>query len=150
MLRIDIVGSSGNNLLLEVNGHPNNGRSSAVKSEQVHWKVKEGIDVDYISAITWKNMPGSEDVFSHHRPAEQENKKNWKGRVNGDAEDYSVYVYSITWVKAGDGTTHIFDPIISINPSTTFYDITKVLLFTATALLAFLTLQFLRKNKKYK
>jgi len=149
MLRIDIVGSSGNNLLLEVNGHPNNGHSLAFKSEQVHWKVKEGIDVDYISAITWKNIPGSIDVFSHHRPAEQENKKNWKGRVNGDAENCSVYVYGITWVKA-DGTTHIFDPIISINPSTTFYDITKVLLFAATALLAFFTLQFLRKNKNNK
>jgi hypothetical protein len=135
MLRIDIIGSSGDDLLLEVNGHPNNGRSSAVKSEQVHWKVKEGIDVDYISAITWKDMPGSEDVFSCHRPAEQENKKNWKGKVNEDAEDYSVYVYSITWVKTVDGTTHIFDPIISIKPSESFFNIREVTLFVLTAAL---------------
>ena len=147
MLRIDIIGYSGENLILEVDGHPNNGRSTAHKNEQVHWKVKEGIAVDYISAITWKQIGGSENVFSNDPPAEQENKKNWKGRVNRNAEDYSVYVYNITWVK-NDGTTHTYDPIIAINPSTSFFDITKVVLLVATAALAFLAFNFLRKNKK--
>ena len=146
MLRIDIIGYSGENLILEVDGRPNNGRSSAVKREQVYWKVKDGIDVDYISAIKWKQMAGSEDVFSDDPPAEQENKKNWKGRVNRSAEDYSVYVYGITWVKK-DGTTHTFDPIISINPSLSFYDVSKVGLLLATTALAFFTFQFLYKKK---
>lgn len=146
MLRIDITGYAGENLILEVGGHPNNGRSTAVKNEQVHWKVKDGIDVDYISAITWEQMPGSDNVFSNNPPIDQENKKNWKGRVNHDAEG-SVYVYSITWVKR-DGTTHTFDPIISINPSLSFFNLTEAVLLVATAALTFFTLQFLRKKKK--
>ncbi len=121
MLQIDIVGFSGENLILEVDTHPNNGRSSATKSEQVDWKVNQNISVDSISAITWKEMPGSEDVFSRSRPAELgSNLKHWRGIVNDDAEDFSVYIYSITWVKKVGNirTTHIFDPIISIKPST--------------------------------
>lgn len=146
MLRIDIIGYSGEDLIFEVDGRPNNGRSTAAKNEQVHWKVKEGIAVDYISAITWKQIAGSENVFSSDPPAEQENKKNWKGRVNRAAEYYSVYVYSITWVK-NDGSTHTFDPIISINPSLSFFRLTEVVLVAATAALTFFTLQFLRKKK---
>ncbi len=41
MLQIDIVGFSGENLILEVDTHPNNGRSSATKSEQVDWKENQ-------------------------------------------------------------------------------------------------------------
>jgi len=71
----------------------------------------------------------------------------WTATVDANAPDYAVYRYSILW-KDSDGNDQTEDPIISINPSTSFFDITKVVLVVAAAALAFLTFQFLRKNKK--
>ena len=73
--------------------------------------------------------------------------RTWRATVDSNAPDYAVYRYSILW-KDTNGNDQTEDPIISINPSTSFFDLTKVVLVVATAALAFLTFQFLWKNKK--
>ena len=121
MLQIDIIGidNSTGGLILEENGRPNNGHSRAHKCEDVHWKVKGHCGVDHIDGIIWKPISGSTDVFSSHRPAPQTGtqKKHWKGTVNCNAQEYSVYIYSIEWVHEDGGPPRTFDPIISIKPS---------------------------------
>lgn len=117
MLQIDIVGFAGEDLVLEVNGHSNNGKSSAAKGEDVFWKVKQGTDVDYIDAITMKEIAWNNDIFNGGAPpAAQGNKKNWRGKINSKVDDAAIYVYNITWVKKSDGSTHVFDPLITIKP----------------------------------
>jgi hypothetical protein len=117
MLQIDIIGSDGDNLLLEVGGRPNNGSSPASRNEIVSWRVREGINVDSITSISMKPTPGSVDIFSGGvQPARQGTAKHFQGRISATQEDYSVYIYKIMWVKT-DGSGHTFDPIISIKPS---------------------------------
>ena len=118
MLQIDIIDSNGDNLVFEVDGHPNNGNSSVNKGSAVHWKVKPGCNVDYIDAIYMKDVTGSTDIFSANPPAAEagSQRKNWKAKVNTDARRYSVYVYNIVWVKVGESQPRTYDPIIAIKP----------------------------------
>ncbi len=125
MLRIDIIGidSSTGGLILEADGRRSHGLCFATPRENVHWRVRRGSNVRQINAITWKPISGSTDVFSSEPPSAQNpGQTHWKGRVNRGAA-YSIYVYSIEWVNEKDGTTNVFDPIISIKPSTTFADL---------------------------
>ena len=150
MLQIDITGSNSTTgeLKLEVNGRPNNGHSEANRTDRVHWKVKPSSGVDHISAITMKNIAGSRNVFSGNPPAPQSaDKKEWKGIVDGNAPDYSVYVYKIDWVPDGSSTPKIFDPIISIKP--TEVNIAK-LFPVLVGVLALLGISLLLSDKKKK
>jgi hypothetical protein len=146
MLNIKIIGVNPDGSLdFKVNGrHSNNGNGSAEKNWSVRWKVKRDISVQSITNIQRKS--NSPDIFTQHPPRMRDSRR-WNAKVDSTASDYVEYHYSIFW-KGMDGLVHEEDPIISINPSTSFFDITKVLLFAATAVLAFLTLQFLRKNRK--
>lgn len=117
MLKISITGSDGENLTLAVDGKPNNGRSSASRKEEVFWVIEEGTDVREIEEIAMKDTLGTEDIFKKNPPAPQNEKKTtWKGKINNDAEIGAVYVYFIKWIKT-DGSSHIFDPIISVKPN---------------------------------
>ena len=119
MLQIDIVGSSGDNLLLEVNGHSNNGNSQAERGWRVHWKVHPLSDVELIEDIKIKHIGGSSDIFSDNPPTQQNpNGTHWKATVNAGARDYEVYVYKIVWRKKGENHSRVFDPIIAIKPTT--------------------------------
>lgn len=149
MLQIQITGITSNGgLTIEENGRSNNGHSPAKKGEDVHWKVKPNCGVKYIHTITRKTIFGSTNVFSSDPPRAQDaGKKHWKGTVNDNAEDFSVYVYSIEWVK--DTKTEekeVFDPIISIKPST--INTKKFILYAITVVLGYFTLKFLRKHRK--
>jgi hypothetical protein len=146
MLNIKIIGVNPDGSLdFKVNGrHSNNGNGSAQRNWSVRWKVKRDIAVKSITGIQRKD--NSPDIFTQHPPRMQDPRR-WKAKVDSTVSDYTDYHYSILW-KDIEGGDHTHDPIISINPSTSFFDITKVLLFAATAVLAFLTLQFLRKNRK--
>ena len=141
-MQIVITGiSSSGGLTLEENGNPNNGHSSAGRSEEVHWRVGPDCGVKYIHAITIKTIAGSTNVFSSNPPRPQDRQnKHWKGTVNRDAEDYAVYVYSIEWVK-DDGSIDIevFDPIISIKPSG--FSIIKLVAVVVAAVLGLFTLK---------
>ena len=155
MLNIDIVhGNLDDSLDFEVNGNPSNGHNYAKRNWAVNWKVRPGMDcnVHYIHSIKMKSVAPNVDIFPNGMPAPQGGSHNthWMGKVKSDAPIGAQYIYEIQWVEKGSTNIRTWDPIISINPSTTFYDITKVVLFAVTALLAFLTLQFLRKNKKFK
>lgn len=120
MLNIEItIDKSTGDLKLEENGNPNHGHSRPNKGMQVHWKVKDKSEIKYIHAIKRKLIVGSTDVFSSNPPSPQNsNRRHWKGKVNDDAEDNSVYIYSIEWVKEGDPNNlppRVFDPIISVD-----------------------------------
>src|SRR6187200_1155436 len=114
MLQIDIVDSEGDNLIFEVNGHPNNGKSDAKAGWAVQWKVKGSCDVDHIEEIRLKQTVGNTDIFSDDPPAPQggSQMKRWNASVNADAVDYSECAYDIVWVKKGETRTRIYDPII--------------------------------------
>jgi hypothetical protein len=146
MLNIKIIGVNPDGRLdFKVNGrHSNNGNGSAEKNWSVRWKVKRDIAVKSITGIQRKE--NSPDIFTQH-PPRMHDPRRWKAKVDSTVSDYTDYHYSILW-KDIDERDHTHDPIISINPSTSFFDITKVLLLAATAVLAFFTLQFLRKNRK--
>jgi hypothetical protein len=146
MLNIKIIGVNPNGSLdFKVNGrHSNNGNGSAEKNWSVRWKVKRGIAVKSITDIQKKNA--SPDIFIQNPPRMQDSRR-WKAKVDSTVNDYTDYHYSILWKDIDEGD-HTHDPIISIKPSESFFDITKVVLFAATAVLALLTLQFLRKNRK--
>lgn len=146
MLIIKIVGvNPDNSLRFKVNGRTSsNGNGAAEKNWSVRWKVKRDIFVQSITGIQEKD--NSTDIFTHH-PPRMHAARLWTATVDANAPDYAVYRYSILW-KDSDGNDQTEDPIISINPSTSFFDITKVVLVVAAAALAFLTFQFLRKNKK--
>ena len=58
LLRADASG----NLILDVNGNPSNGRSTASAGENVQWIVQGGSDLEYIDDIQWKVISGS-DIF---------------------------------------------------------------------------------------
>src|SRR6185503_1631621 len=134
MLQINIIGiDSTGGLILDENGVPNNGHSRVSKCREVHWKVKPHCGVDHIHGIIWKPIAGSTDVFSSNRPAPQSGTQNrhWKGTVNCNAADYSVYVYSIVWVHEDGGAPRTFDPIISIKPSK--FALTELVTLTALA-----------------
>lgn len=119
MLQIDIIGFNGDDLELEVNGQPNNGRSIAKRRWPVHWRVQNNCGVNFIQAIEMKPISGNTDIFSMYPPAAQDPaKKHWKATVNDGAADYSVYVYKILWVKDGETAPRTFDPIIAIKPTT--------------------------------
>ncbi|MCU7549920.1 hypothetical protein OCK74_12380 [Chitinophagaceae bacterium LB-8] len=119
MLQIDITGIDLNGgLVLEVNGHPNNGHSAVQRGWAVHWKVNESCDVDYIEDIQQKDISGTTDIFSSNPPRSQNpQRKTWIGIVNGTAADYSVYAYAIKWVKKGSTDIKTFDPLISVKPT---------------------------------
>lgn len=117
MLKIIITGSNGDNLTFEVDGKPNNGRSSASRKEVVEWEIASGTDVKAISSIVLKPIIGSEDIFSEDPPKPQNSQNTaWKGKVNRRVDIGAVFIYNIVWIKS-DGTTHTCDPIISIRPT---------------------------------
>jgi hypothetical protein len=122
MLQIDISGidtsTSDLKLILTEYGHPNNGHSHVDKGDQVHWKVKNGSGVASIQDIIRKPIYGSTDIFSLDAPKPQDGnqKKHWKGTVDENVAELSIYIYSITWVKEGESVSRVFDPIISIKP----------------------------------
>ncbi|MEO7294148.1 MAG: hypothetical protein ABIW34_13650, partial [Ginsengibacter sp.] len=65
-----------------------------------------------------KPIAGTTDIFSANPPtAQNPTQKFWKGIVNSNAQDFSVYVYKIEWVKEHETTPRTFDPIISIKPT---------------------------------
>ena len=146
MLVVKIVGvNPDNSLRFKVNGRrSSNGNGAAEKNWSVRWKVKRDISVQSITGIQQKD--NSTNIFTDH-PPRMHDSRTWRATVDSNAPDYAVYRYSILW-KDSNGNDQTEDPIISINPSTSFFDLTKVVLVVATAALAFLTFQFLWKNKK--
>ena len=146
MLIIKIVGvNPDNSLRFKVNGqNSGNGNGAAEKNWSVRWKVKRNISVQSITGIQEKD--NSTNIFTLH-PPRMNAPRRWKATVDSNAPDFAVYRYSILW-KDTNGNDQTEDPIISINPSTSFSDITKVVIVVAAAALAFLTFQFLWKNKK--
>lgn len=145
MLNIKIVGvNPDNSLQFKVNGRgSDNGNGEAKKNWIVHWKVKRDIDVLSITEIQKKSS--SPDIFTVHPPRAESSRK-WKATVDSTAQDHTQYHYSILW-KDANGNVHTHDPIISINPSLSFFSLTEVVLVAVTLALAFFTLQFLRKTK---
>ncbi|MCW3109333.1 MAG: hypothetical protein JWQ09_3839 [Segetibacter sp.] len=137
-----IAGTSDFALLFNVNQQPNNGHSYASARDDVQWTVTTN-DVKYIEDIKWKQISGSTDVFSSHPPTPTNPQRRvWKAKVN-ENEIYSVYVYSIKWVKALETTPRTFDPIISIKPSGLHF-IAKLI----TGFLALFSICLLFSNKK--
>jgi hypothetical protein len=150
LVRADATGK----LILDVNGNPSNGRSTAKRKEDVQWIVQGGSDLEYIDDIQWKNISGSENLFSENPPTAEINgpninKRHWKGTVNDSAPDYSVYVYNIFWKKRDVTEIQKFDPIISIKPTTGFIEtVLFMAAAVATAAVAFLAFKFLFKKLK--
>lgn len=120
MLQIDIIGidpANGNNLLLEVGGQPNPGRSWVKKNQDVLWRVKENIDIEAIEGIMLKDISGNDNIFKSNPPQPVGgNKKIWKAKVDTNAAAGAVYIYNIAWKKKGETSPRTFDPILSIKP----------------------------------
>jgi hypothetical protein len=117
MLQIDIVGFSGENLILEVGGHPNAGKSKCKKNEDVKWKIKDGCGVKLIHSIKMKDMSGNEDIFSANPPKPvNTDGKQWMAKVNNNVQVGDAYVYNIEWVKENETQIRKYDPIITIRP----------------------------------
>ena len=154
MLQIDIVGSSGDNLLLEVNGHSNNGNSQAERGWRVHWKVHPLSDVELIEDIKIKHIGGSSDIFSDNPPTQQNpNGTHWNATVNAGARDYEVYVYKIVWKKKDENGSRVFDPIIAIKPRVApslVHEVTTAIAVTATLGLAYVIFGQRIKWKKFR
>ena len=134
-------------LITITHGDPNTGiltldkpDLTAFTSDKVEWNVAPTSGVSSIVAILDKS--GYVDVWSI-RPKKD---NTWKGKIKSKKKipNPYQYKYSIRW-KAGNTIPPDHDPIISINPSTSFM---KILVPLATAVLALLTLIFLWRKKR--
>ena len=110
------TGASKYELILDGKGKGRGHHAVFDGTEDIVWKVKSGSLVEKILAITWKPTSGSTDIFGTMQPY-LVNDKMWKAKVNSITDDV-VYVYSINFKKEKDPQVYVFDPIISIRPST--------------------------------
>jgi hypothetical protein len=113
MINIRITGTTpnGEGLVLDSNGH-----NRAEGRDEIQWEITT--PAVRISAIRWKEISGSTNVFPPGYPRSRGGQgRVWHGTVNPVDKEY-VYVYTIIWVN-DEGVTKEFDPIISIRPSTT-------------------------------
>ncbi len=148
MLQIDIIGNSGDDLILSVCGHPNNGSSNARPRWPVEWRVQDGSGVAYIADIDMKSIIGNTNIFPQNHPprAVGPTKKRWKSIIRSDAPEDSEYHYNIHWVKEGETEPRIFDPIIAIRPTTVSTDGIN-LLKTALAVVGIVSLSYIVYSK---
>ena len=150
MLNIEIVsGNPDGSLVLEVNGRPNNGNSSAERNWRIHWRVRTGSNVEYIHDIKMKTKPGdppSTNIFTSDPPASQggPNSTHWKGTVDTNAPIGAVYGYSIFWKRSGGGIEEC-DPKISVKPSK--FNFTTLLVGISFGVLGLLSLIFLFRKR---
>ncbi len=151
MLKIDIIGNSGNDLKLEVNGHPNNGYSEAKQNWPVQWEIQDGSGVASIEAISMKSCTGNTNIFPSHQPPRSlgPDKKRWGAIVRPDAPIDGKYQYNIHWKKVGEETPRIYDPIIAIKPTVPSPPLPWILAII-TAIIAFFAVSLLFKTKKKK
>jgi hypothetical protein len=152
MLNIVIVkGKDDGELELIVNGHPNNGNSSADRNEDVHWRVDENCNVLRIDDIKIKTGPGappSTNIFSDNPPRRQDgpHSKNWRAKVNRNAPRGAEYNYDIVWVPKAGGGTKTYDPKIAVNSR--FIDPAKVFFIILSIIAGLFSLEFLRRKMK--
>lgn len=109
-IKITGINLSDSTLLLDNNSHPHHLYGKGVT---VVWQITDP-SIDKIDAIEEKS--GSENIWQQF-PSRQSNGM-WKGVIKKNAKDCDVWAYSIKWHAKASTKQYIFDPIISIKPTT--------------------------------
>ena len=86
------------------------GHTFAKNTDFISWTIKKGVDVTSIEKIEKKS---GADIF---KTPPHQNGGDWIAEIKDNLPKDSEWEYSITW--NGKFGRLVFDPIISVNPST--------------------------------